>query len=603
MRVQGVALTTLCGLLVAAAALAGSEPVAVSPGDPTQVARIANRCPTFSWAEVDGAQGYELVVYRLGREAGEERPVVRRTFPGSVYGWTPALDQCLKRGGRYAWSVAAMGLVPPSGWSEPALFEVDGASPGPARAALAEVEPHRRSPDAPTVSRDRRSATPAAPTPKLSHATVRDLPAFPPAGAPTASAPVLGTPALSVDAAISLGEHSHLFRDGDLFLWEETGDGNLALGSRALDGVSTGVGNTAVGLEALTENVEGWFNTALGSLASKSTTGDLNTAVGTAALQKGESVFRNTAVGAEALHRAEGNDNTAVGSHALTRLEAGVKNVAVGSRALASLGLIEASSSNNTAVGAKSLQLLRGGLSNVAVGSGAMGSLGVGTSNTVVGVNAGLNAQHAHGNTALGAQALSGYSFESDNNIAIGGAAGRSITTGGDNIMIGNDGTPTDSGTIRIGDEAKQSRTFIAGIRGVTTDTSDAVEVLVDSSGQLGTVSSSLRYKEQVREMAEVSERLYALRPVAFRYRSQADRDSGSVQFGLIAEEVARVFPELVVYDDQGLPETVKYRFLSSLLLNELQKQRRRIRVHEGLLLGLLLVVGFTAGRRIARPT
>jgi hypothetical protein len=110
--------------------------VAVSPGDATKVALIRDDCPTFSWGEVEGAKSYDLVVYRLGEQNEHEEPVLRRSFPGSVYGWTPALDQCLERGGRYAWSVRAAGGKEASDWSSPSLFEV---TTGPSEAEFEEA--------------------------------------------------------------------------------------------------------------------------------------------------------------------------------------------------------------------------------------------------------------------------------------------------------------------------------------------------------------------------------------------------------------------------------------------------------------------------------
>lgn len=107
------------------------RPVAVSPGDATKVALIRDDCPTFSWGEVDGAKSYDLVVYRLGEQNEHEEPVLLRSFPGSVNGWTPALDQCLERGARYAWSVRAVGRKETSEWSAPNLFAV---APGPSEA-------------------------------------------------------------------------------------------------------------------------------------------------------------------------------------------------------------------------------------------------------------------------------------------------------------------------------------------------------------------------------------------------------------------------------------------------------------------------------------
>ena len=123
----------------------------------------------------------------------------------------------------------------------------------------------------------------------------------------------------------------------------------------------------------------------------------------------------------------------------------------------------------------------------------------------------------------------------------------------------------------------EQTRAFISGIRGTTTGNAGAVAVLIDSNGQLGTVSSSRRYKEDIADMAEVSHRLLELRPVTFRFKKAFADGEKPIQFGLIAEEVAEVFPELVVYNDEGQPETVKYHLLSTMLLNELQRLRAEV--------------------------
>ena len=144
------------------------------------------------------------------------------------------------------------------------------------------------------------------------------------------------------------------------------------------------------------------------------------------------------------------------------------------------------------------------------------------------------------------------------------------------NIMINNFGVVGESNVCRIGAATgsgmqQLTQTFIAGIRGTTTVNNDAVAVLVDSAGQLGTVSSSLRYKENVRDMEDLSESIFALRPVIFNYK---DRDAEDTSIGLIAEEVAEVLPSLVVYDKMGKPDTVKYQDLPVLLLNELIRQQ-----------------------------
>ena len=144
-----------------------------------------------------------------------------------------------------------------------------------------------------------------------------------------------------------------------------------------------------------------------------------------------------------------------------------------------------------------------------------------------------------------------------DRNIALGKDAGKLLTIGHDNIMIGHEGVADEGATTRIG--SAQTRAFIAGIRGKTTGTNDAIAVLIDSNGQLGTVSSSGRFKEDVAPMAEKSAALTALRPVTFRYKKAFEGGEKPIQFGLIAEEVAEVFPELVVFGEDGQPETVKY--------------------------------------------
>ncbi|MGZ5385667.1 MAG: tail fiber domain-containing protein, partial [Acidimicrobiia bacterium] len=157
-------------------------------------------------------------------------------------------------------------------------------------------------------------------------------------------------------------------------------------------------------------------------------------------------------------------------------------------------------------------------------------------------------------------------------NIAVGSSAGSTLTTGVGNIDIGNPGIAGESSTIRIG--SVQTRAFLAGVRGRTTGVADGLTVLIDSNGQLGTVSSSARVKRDIAGMGEQSSALMKLRPVSFFYRSDA---VGIRQYGLIAEEVAEVMPELVQFSPAGEAETVRYHFLAPLLLNQVQKQNRQI--------------------------
>ena len=177
-------------------------------------------------------------------------------------------------------------------------------------------------------------------------------------------------------------------------------------------------------------------------------------------------------------------------------------------------------------------------------------------------------------NTANGTYAL--YNATGHRNVALGFNAGNAITTGVDNIMIGagQKGKANDTGVIRIGISTYQKKAFIAGIRGVTTGLANAVPVVIDANGQLGTISSSRRVKEDIQPMGSASERLLELRPVTFRYKQPYEDGGQPVQFGLVAEEVAQVFPELVVYGEDGEPETVSYHLLATLLLNEFQKER-----------------------------
>jgi hypothetical protein len=159
-------------------------------------------------------------------------------------------------------------------------------------------------------------------------------------------------------------------------------------------------------------------------------------------------------------------------------------------------------------------------------------------------------------------------------NIALGGLAGSSLTTGSNNIDIGNVGVAAESNTIRIGKVGTQQATFIAGINGKLV--AGGIGVMVDASGHLGTVVSSKRFKDQIRPMDKASEAILALRPVTFLYKHELDPD-GIPQFGLVAEQVEKVNPDLVARDDQGKPYTVRYEAVNAMLLNEFLKAHRKI--------------------------
>ncbi len=346
--------------------------------------------------------------------------------------------------------------------------------------------------------------------------------------------------------------------DGNLNLPATTAStGILFLGGQPfLDGFGTG--NTFVGSVAGNLTMTGGFNTATGAFALVSnTSGGDNTADGEGALGLNTMGAGNTAVGVSALgSNTTGPANTAVGESALFANTTGSNNIAIGDGALES----NTTGDNNTATGTNALEISTGVL-NTATGSYALNENTTGRFNTAVGADA------LEANTT------------GENNIGIGANAGGNSTTGNNNIDIGNQGVAGEGDTIRIGDDSIQTAAFIAGIRGKTTGNNDAVAVVIDSNGQLGTISSSRRYKEDIRDMGSASDRLLRLRPVTFRYRKPFADGGKPIQYGLIAEEVAEIFPDLVAYGRDKKPETVKYQLLSSLLLNELEKQQ--VKIHD----------------------
>jgi Chaperone of endosialidase len=240
-------------------------------------------------------------------------------------------------------------------------------------------------------------------------------------------------------------------------------------------------------------------------------------------------------------------------------------NTAEGQAALLSLTI----GTFNTAVGWLSLRSLTHANFNTAIGAGTL-VLNIGAQNTATGAAALLNNVTGHDNTANGAGALLN-NTSGDSNIALGSSAGSLLTTGNFNIDIGNPGIADESSTIRIGSNL-QTRTFIAGIHGVTTGINNAIPVLIDSLGQLGTVSSSRRFKTEIKPMDKASEAILALRPVTFHYKSD---NTNRPEFGLIAEEVAEVNPDLVVRDENGNIYTVRYHAVNAMLLNEFLKEHR----------------------------
>ena len=280
------------------------------------------------------------------------------------------------------------------------------------------------------------------------------------------------------------------------------------------------------------------------------------------------SILKN---GVRFLHDA-GVSSTFLGVNAGTLTVTGANNVGVGAGALGAVG----TGSSNIGVGAGTLAGLTVGQDNTAIGDGALAAIVNAIGNTAVGSGAlaAVTGASAGTNTAVGRDAL-GALTSGGGNTVIGSSAGSLLTTGTNNIYVDNAGAASESLTTRIGDT--QSRAFMAGIRGRTTGNADAIPVLIDSAGQLGTVSSSRRFKEDIHDMGHASERLLQLRPVTFRYTQPFADGAKPIQYGLIAEDVAEVFPELVARDADGRIETVHYQKLDVLLLNELQTLYREV--------------------------
>ena len=282
------------------------------------------------------------------------------------------------------------------------------------------------------------------------------------------------------------------------------------------------------------------FTTAEGTKALQSlTTGAANTAVGWYSLFSNAAGSFNTATGAGALLFNTADENTAVGTAALLFNTIGSTNTAVGAAALSN----NTEGSSNTAVGDRALASNTTGLSNSAFGWGALLSNEAGTNNTAVGVRAGQDITGTH-NICIGSQVF--------------GVAG-------------------ENNTIRIGDNLGQfmgeSACYIGGIYNQVVGS--GLSILIGPDQKLGTTPSSQRFKEDIKSMDNESEGLFALKPVIFRYKKEIDPAS-MPQFGLIAEDVEKVNPDLVVRDKKGKPYGVRYEQVNAMLLNEFLKEHRK---------------------------
>jgi Chaperone of endosialidase len=303
--------------------------------------------------------------------------------------------------------------------------------------------------------------------------------------------------------------------------------GNTAEGQAALLALTSGTFNTAVGFFALLNNTSGSYNTALGAgTLIANTTAQENTATGTGAL----------------LSNTSGSENTANGAFALFSNTIGFQNTAIGDRAL-----FVNNGDFNTAIGKNALQANVDGNENTATGVDALFSNTTGIDNTANGLGA------LHNNTTGGA------------NTALGLSAGFNATTGSNNVYIG-------AGMMGVAGESNAC--YIASIFGRTS--ADGVAVLINSDNKLGTATSSKRFKEDIKPMDKASEAILALKPVSFRYKKEID-SRGIPQFGLVAEEVEKVNPDLVVRDKEGKPYTVRYDQVNAMLLNEFLKEHRTV--------------------------
>jgi hypothetical protein len=314
-----------------------------------------------------------------------------------------------------------------------------------------------------------------------------------------------------------------------------------AAGDHALQALTLGLGNTAVGTFSLFSVTTGSFNTAVGAGALDLNTADSNTATGAAALLFNTTGTENTANGTAALEFNDiGFQNTATGAFTLFSNTAGVANTANGASALFS----NTGGQSNTATGFEALSSNTMGNFNIANGDSALSSNTTGGSNTAIGSTALANNTTGSGNIALG------------NN------AGANVITATDATCIGS-----------VGKDVNNT-CFISRIRGVQTQNANAIPVLVDSDGQLGTLSSSRRFKKEIKAMDKASESILALEPVTFHYKGD---NTSTPQFGLIAEEVAEVNPDLVARDVDGKIYTVRYEAVNAMLLNEFLKEHREV--------------------------
>ena len=274
----------------------------------------------------------------------------------------------------------------------------------------------------------------------------------------------------------------------------------------------------------------------------------------------------NTAVGDQALFSNFGNGNTATGFHALFTNQKGAANVANGDQALAA----NVNGNLNTAVGASALSRNTNGNSNTAVGINTLDMNTVGGDNSALGDLALHNNATGSDNTATGAFALAG-NTTGNSNVAIGKNAGNHVMTASHVICVGADVPGADV----------SNACFIGQIFNATSAGGSAV--FVNPDGKLGTITSSRRFKEDIKPIDQASELLFSVKPVSFRYKKEMDPER-MPQFGLVAEDVEKLNPDLVVRDQEGKPYSVRYDQINAMLLNEFLKEHRKVQKLEAAL-------------------
>ena len=344
-----------------------------------------------------------------------------------------------------------------------------------------------------------------------------------------------------------------------------SGVNNTATGVQSLGNNTVGSNNTATGFVALFNNTVGDYNTATGSQALLSnTTGSYNTANGYLALYTNTTGSYNTATGFQALlSNTTGTDNTATGVSALGSNTTGNVNTANGFEALGNNTI----GSEHTAIGHHALFSNTTGDQNTAIGSQALVANTTGSGNTANGVNTLYWNTIGGENTAVGTWAL--FRSSGSDNVALGFNAGSQLNNGNHNVYIGAGIT---------GNSSESNACYVASIFGQTAIS--GIPVLISANNKLGTATSSKRFKEDIKPMNDASDALFALKPVTFRYKKEID-PQGIPQFGLIAEEVEKVNPELVVRDKEGKVNTVRYEAVNAMLLNEFLKEHKKVEAQQ----------------------